>query len=161
MEPPALPLYPLSPERVNGMRASPTKNPSTPTKSSGFTLPQSPSLPEIHALRSHVRTNSDVQSLVARFDHLHVKDKDEESVERRRKHDAELRRAQIGREEAESDVRRLREELRRLKRDNEEGRDRERRVGKRLEAVMVRLLKWDRPACIDCCGVLNFLCQRC
>lgn len=84
-----------------------------------------------------MRSNSDVQSLVARFDHLHVKDRDEESVERRRKHEAELRRAQIGREEAESDARRFKEEVRRLKRDSEEGRERERKVGKRLEAVMV------------------------
>lgn len=101
-------------------------------------LPESPSLPEIGALRSHVRTNSDVQGLVKRFEHLDVRDRDAESVERRRKHEAELRRAQIAREEAESDVKRLREDLRRVNREMDEGRERERRVARRLEVVMVR-----------------------
>lgn len=114
-------------------------HPTTPKSSqtNGFALPQSPSLPEIHALRGHARTNSDVQGLVKRFEHLDVRDKDAESVERRRKHDAELRRAQIAREEAESDVKRLREEVRRCRREAEDGRERERKVGKRLEVVMV------------------------
>ncbi|KAK0285182.1 hypothetical protein LTR35_005384 [Friedmanniomyces endolithicus] len=109
----------------------------TPNKSTtGFALPQSPSLPEIHALRSHARTNSDVHGLVKRFEHLDVRDKDAESADRRRKHEAELRRAQIAREEAESDVRRLREELRHVKKESEDGRERERKVGRRLEVVM-------------------------
>lgn len=95
-------------------------------------------MPEIGALRSHVRTNSDVQGLVKRFEHLDVRDRDAESVERRRKHEAELRRAQIAREEAESDVKRLREDLRRVNREMDEGRERERRVARRLEVVMVR-----------------------
>ncbi|TKA66547.1 hypothetical protein B0A55_08495 [Friedmanniomyces simplex] len=112
-------------------------HPATPKQTStGFALPQSPSLPEIHALRSHVRTNSDVHGLVKRFEHLDVRDKDVESADRRRKHEAELRRAQIAREEAESDVRRLREELRHVKKDSEDGRERERKVGRRLEVVM-------------------------
>ena len=115
-------------------------NPTTTTPSSkvtGFALPQSPSLPEINALRAHGRTNSDVQGLVKRFEHLDVRDRDAESGERIRRHEAELRRAQIAREEAESDVRRLREEARRLKREADEGRERERKVGKRLDFVMV------------------------
>ncbi len=116
---------------------SPTKR--APTEQiSGFALPQSPSLPEINALRSHVRANSDVQGLVKRFEHLDVRDRDAESAERRKKHEAELRRAQIAREEAESDVKRLREELRRLKREGDEGRERERMVVRRLEVVQVR-----------------------
>jgi hypothetical protein len=78
-----------------------------------------------------------VQGLVKRFEHLDVRDRDAESVERKKRHEAELRRAQIAREEAESDVKRLRQENRRLERENDEGRDRERRVGKRLEVVMV------------------------
>lgn len=80
-----------------------------------------------------------MQGLVKRFEHLDVRDRDAESSERKRRHEAELRRAQIAREEAESDVMRLREETRRLRREGEEGRDRERRVGRRLEVVMVRL----------------------
>ncbi|KAK4505833.1 hypothetical protein PRZ48_003798 [Zasmidium cellare] len=101
----------------------------SPTKGS---LPASPSLPEF---RSHVRTNSDVQGLVKRFEHLDVRDRDAEIAERSKKHELELRRAQIAREEAESDVRRMREEIRRLKREGDEGRDRERKVIKRLEVV--------------------------
>lgn len=109
----------------------------SPKAVSGFALPQSPSMPEINALRSHVRNNSDVQGLVKRFEHLDVRDRDAESTERRKKHEAELRRAQIAREEAESDVKRLREEMRQLKKDYDDGRDRERQVAKRLEAVLV------------------------
>lgn len=108
-------------------------------KISGFALPQSPSLPEIHAFRAHVRTNSDVQGLVKRFEHLDVRDRDAESAERRTRHEAELRRAQIAREEAESDVKRLREEVRRLRKEGDEGRERERKVARRLEVVQVSL----------------------
>ncbi|KAF7197984.1 hypothetical protein HII31_00698 [Pseudocercospora fuligena] len=107
----------------------------SPVKESGFALPASPSLPEIHAFRSHGRTNSDVQGLVKRFEHLDVRDRDAEWEGRKKRHEAELRRAQIAREEAENDVKRLREEVRRLKRDGDEGRDRERKLGKRLEVV--------------------------
>ena len=88
-------------------------------------------------LRSHVRTNSDVQGLVKRFEHLDVRDKDAESAERRKRHEAELDRAQIAREEAESDCKRLRQELRSMRQESEEGRERELRVGRRLETVMV------------------------
>ncbi|CAK4031170.1 Hypothetical predicted protein [Lecanosticta acicola] len=116
---PSKPLQPLSPERVSNM------------------LPASPSLPEMHAFgRTHGRTNSDVQGLVKRFEHLDVRDRDAENSERRKRHELELRRAQIAREEAESDVKRLREEVRRLKKEGDEGRERERKVGKRLEVVM-------------------------
>lgn len=79
-----------------------------------------------------------MQGLVKRFEHLDVRDRDAESAERRKRQEAELRRAQIAREEAESDVRRLREEVRRLKREADEERERERQVAKRLEAVQVR-----------------------
>jgi hypothetical protein len=107
-------------------------------KESGFLLQGSPTIGDINAFKHHhVRTNSDVQGLVKRFEHLDVRDRDAESNERRKKLEAELRRAQIAREEAESDAKKLREESRRLKREVEEGKDRERRVGKRLEVVMV------------------------
>ncbi|USW49222.1 hypothetical protein Slin15195_G025410 [Septoria linicola] len=109
----------------------------SPVKDTGFGLPASPSLPEIPPFpRNHVRTNSDVQGLVKRFEHLDVRDRDAESAERRKRHEAELRRAQVAREEAEMDVKRLREEVRRLKKEGDEGRDRERRVTKRLDVVM-------------------------
>lgn len=51
--------------------------------------------------------------------------------------DAALKRAVLGREEAEAEVRRYRDDVRVLKKQIEEGRDRERRVGERLESVMV------------------------
>ncbi|KAK3070840.1 hypothetical protein LTR53_009731 [Teratosphaeriaceae sp. CCFEE 6253] len=138
--------WPSTSREPSSTHSSPTRranlfadyNPATPKQTmAGFGgLPQSPSLPEISALRGHVRTNSDVHGLVKRFEHLDVRDRDAESADRRRKHDAELRRAQIAREEAESDVKRLREELRYLKREGEEERERERKVGRRLEVVM-------------------------
>ncbi|KAL7798188.1 hypothetical protein V8C37DRAFT_418625 [Trichoderma ceciliae] len=50
--------------------------------------------------------------------------------------DAALKRAMLGREEAEAEMRRLKEEARVLRQDIEEGKERERRVGERLETVM-------------------------
>ncbi|KAF2216263.1 hypothetical protein CERZMDRAFT_93559 [Cercospora zeae-maydis SCOH1-5] len=109
----------------------------SPVKEMGFALPGSPSLPDVHAFqRTHLRTNSDVQGLVKRFEHLDVRDREAEIAERRKRHEAELSRAQVAREEAESDVKRLREQVRRLKKEGEEGKDRERRVAKRLDVVM-------------------------
>ena len=58
----------------------------------------------------------------------------------RKTNDAALKRAMLGREEAESEMRRYREESRSLRRQVEEGRERERRVGERLEGVMVCFL---------------------
>ncbi|KAL2357013.1 hypothetical protein BJ546DRAFT_1058624 [Cryomyces antarcticus] len=174
---PSLPLFPLSPERVNGTRppysgpqpTTPTKafyipspSPSrthyedpfaftnfpTPTQSfspskslqspvRGYGLPQSPSLPEIHELKrqGHARTSSDVQGMVARFECLEVKD----HAELRKRDEAALKKAVLGREEAESDVQRLKEELRKLKEEKKEGDERERKVSKRLEIVMEEL----------------------
>jgi GTP cyclohydrolase FolE2 len=51
--------------------------------------------------------------------------------------DAALKRAMLGREEAEAEMRRYRDEARTLRKQIDEGKDRERRVGERLEAVMV------------------------
>ncbi|PHH83849.1 hypothetical protein CDD82_41 [Ophiocordyceps australis] len=50
--------------------------------------------------------------------------------------DAALKRAMMGREEAEAEMRRLRDETTRLQNAVDEGRERERRVGERLESVM-------------------------
>lgn len=52
--------------------------------------------------------------------------------------DAALTRAMLGREEAESEMRRYRDEARALRRHAEEGKDRERKVGQRMEEIMVR-----------------------
>lgn len=58
--------------------------------------------------------------------------------------DAALKRAMLGREEAEADVRRSKDEIRAMRKAIEEGKERERRVGERLETIMVRL---ESPAC--------------
>ena len=116
-----LPLWPVSPSRENR-------------------LPTSPSLPSVSPTRnghdrfalSHTRGGSDVQNKVAAFNNL-----TKEAAQRKRDNEAALKRAVLGREEAESEVRRLKEEGDALRRDIEEGRGRERRVGERLEGVMV------------------------
>lgn len=51
--------------------------------------------------------------------------------------DAALKRAMVGREEAEAEMGKLREENAKLRKSIEEGKDRERKVGERLETVMV------------------------
>ena len=100
-------------------------------------MQQSPSMPDMASLRSNGRTNSDVQVLVKRFEHLDVRDRDAESEARRKKQEMELRRAQLGREEAESELKKWREECRRIAEDLKESRHRESKVSNRLEKVMV------------------------
>lgn len=80
-----------------------------------------------------------------RFEHLDVRDWDAESMERRNRHEAELRRAQIAREEAESDTHKLREELRRVKKDVEDDKDRERKLTRRVAVVEVCTLATPVP----------------
>jgi hypothetical protein len=160
---PGTPLFPLSPERVNGTRPL-----------YGGSQPQSPaalamSIPEFgkpsqlggsqtidpfqvssrspasaarqHRL-GHSRNNSDacVQSMVKRFETLTVKD-----------HEAALRRSEMARENAEiesrklrdsvveqdNNIKKLREETRRLKAELDEARERERIVVKRNDKLMV------------------------
>ena len=120
---PGFPLFPVSPDRVNRQH-----------------LPHSPSLPsELSTLHqdpftsNHSRTSSDVQGKVAQFNNL-----SKEAIQRRKDNEAALRRAVVGREEAEGETRRLKEESRLLRNEIEEGRSRERRVGERVEGVMVR-----------------------
>lgn len=73
-----------------------------------------------------------MQGKVAQFNNL-----SREAAQRRRDNEAALKRAVMGREEAESETRRLKEENRVLRRDIEEGRGRERKVAERLDGVMV------------------------
>ena len=124
---PGTPLFPVSPERANRQAF----------------LPNSPSLPSgLAALQNdpftsnHSRGSSDVQSKVAQFNTL-----SKEAVQRRKENEASLRRAVLGREEAESETRRLKDDNMILRREIEEGRSRERRVGERVEAVMVLYIK--------------------
>lgn len=115
-------------------------NRGSPTKGSfvlGGGIPQSPSLPEITALRAHGRTNSDVQGLVKRFEHLDVRDRDAESAAKMERREADLRRALIGREEAETDAKVARANIRKMEKLADEGAERERIVGKRVEVLIV------------------------
>lgn len=119
---PGIPLFPVSPERANRQQ-----------------LPHSPSLPADLSLAAHdsltpthSKKVSDVQGKVAQFNNL-----SKEAIQRRKDNEAALKRAVVGREEAESETRRLREESRQLRNDIEEGMARERRVGQRVETVRV------------------------
>ncbi|KAL8870996.1 MAG: hypothetical protein Q9174_003081, partial [Haloplaca sp. 1 TL-2023] len=117
---PGTPLFPVSPERAN-------RQP----------LPQSPSLPsDLHDpfKMAHLRENSDVQNKVAQFNSL-----SKEAAQRRKDNEAAMRRAILGREEAESEARRLRDENRAMRKEMEEGKNREKRVAQRIETVMEEL----------------------
>lgn len=84
--------------------------------------------------RGHSRDSS-VHDKISQFNTLAAV----QSTKHERKVDAAaLKRAVVGREEAEADVRRYREEVRSLRKQVEEVKDRERRVAERLETVMVR-----------------------
>lgn len=84
--------------------------------------------------------DSSVHEKINQFNSLAMQSK---ALERKTT-DAALKRAMIGREEAEAEARRHREEVKKLqrqveevKKQLEESRNRERRVSERLEAVMV------------------------
>ncbi|KAK3343618.1 hypothetical protein B0T25DRAFT_302977 [Lasiosphaeria hispida] len=84
--------------------------------------------------RSHVDDARDasVHDKISQFNSLTMQSKHLE----RKTADAALKRAMLGREEAESEMRRYRDEVRILKKHIDEAKDRERRVGERLETVM-------------------------
>jgi len=71
--------------------------------------------------------------MVARFNSLDIKD----HAELRKKDEAALRRAQMGREEAEEEMRKVKDESRRLEKEIEEAKEREKKVVMRLDVVMV------------------------
>jgi len=170
---PGMPLFSLSPERVNTRAHTPTKYPDvgrasldiSPSKLFGhpefgvpgdfggkpldltdefsmdneftfkspfaksestFKIPSLPGSPTRHA-----RAQSDVHSMVARFDTLNIKDPDEG----RKKQAAALKRAEMGREEAEKEAKRLREELAEMKLEVDDYKSRETRVMKRLNSM--------------------------
>ncbi|KAG9246715.1 hypothetical protein BJ878DRAFT_436745 [Calycina marina] len=110
---PGTPLHQASPDRVNHQR----------TQSYFDELP--------NPLSRHSRESS-VHDKVAVFNSLAYQGKQLE----RKTNDAALKRAMLGREEAESEMRRYREDGRLLKRQIEEGQGRERKVMERLENVM-------------------------
>ncbi|KAI2642261.1 hypothetical protein GGS21DRAFT_487116 [Xylaria nigripes] len=111
----AMALQPASPDRVNHQLTSLT------------------------AALNNAQRDSDVHDKIRQFNNLSHLSPGGVSMSKqleRMTADAALRRAMVGREEAESDMRRYREEARVLRKQIEEGRERERRVGERLETVM-------------------------
>ncbi|KAL8773303.1 MAG: hypothetical protein Q9209_001697 [Squamulea sp. 1 TL-2023] len=114
------PLFPVSPERAN-------RQP----------LPQSPSLPSsLHDPNkmAYLKETSEVQNKVAQFNSL-----SKEAVQRRKDNEAAIRRAVLGREEAENETRRLKDENNGLRKALEDGKARERKVAERIESVMEEL----------------------
>ena len=71
----------------------------------------------------------DVQGKVAQFNNL-----SREATQKRKDHEAALRRAVLGREEAESETRRLKDENKSMKEKLDEAKAREMRVAKKFEA---------------------------
>ncbi|KAI1471731.1 uncharacterized protein F4812DRAFT_449648 [Daldinia caldariorum] len=115
--PVAAPLQPASPDKVNQLREA---APISPTKSDQL-------------------RDSDVHDKIRQFNNLAHSPGGTASMSRqleRKTADAALKRAMLGREEAESEMRRYRDEARALRRQVEESRGRERKVGERLEDVM-------------------------
>ena len=115
------PLFPVSPERANRQHL-----PLSPSRQSDLFL-------QNDTLKSHhSRNSSDVQGKVAQFNNL-----SKEASQRRKDNEAALTRAVVGREEAESETKRLKEENRLLRKDIHDWSARERKVAERMEAVMV------------------------
>jgi hypothetical protein len=112
------PLHPISPERAN----------QRPLSTFELESPLSQ-----HGGRGRHERDSSVQEKIAAFNSVAFQGKQLE----RKANDAALKRAMVGREEAESEMRRYRDETRALRRHIEEGKDRERKVGERLETVLV------------------------
>lgn len=77
--------------------------------------------------------DSSVHDKINQFNSLAMQSKQLE----RKTADAALKRAMLGREEAETEMRRYRDEAKQLRKQVEEGKERERKVGERLETVMV------------------------
>ena len=82
--------------------------------------------------RSELR-DSTVHDKISQFNTLAMQSKQLE----RKTADAALKRAMLGREEAESEMRRHRDEAKALRRQVDEGLQRERKVSERLENLMV------------------------
>lgn len=126
-------LFAVSPERMNQQRQ--------------FQVPTSPSMRSFFANRSP--RNSIVQEKAARYDTMHATTHNvfQGKALERQANDKALERAMLGREEAESEMRRYREQAARqqesilaLGRDNEKLRQDKRKVSERYELLMVRII---------------------
>lgn len=110
---PSLPLNPITPDRANQKRDARNLFPS-PRGSEG--------------------RESSVHEKISQFNSLANQTKTLE----RKTADAALKRAMLGREEAEGEARRYKDECKVLRVQLEKGKEREQRVSERLETVMVR-----------------------
>ncbi len=120
---PGTPFFPVSPERANQQKHHHHHHPL-------HDIVPSPSMPNLTVASS--RPPADVQGKVAQFNSLN-----KDAAERKREHDASLRRAMVGREEAESETKRVKDESKQIVRELEHSRSREGRLGERLDRMMV------------------------
>ncbi|RDI77285.1 hypothetical protein Vi05172_g12677 [Venturia inaequalis] len=159
---PGTPLFPLSPERVNGSR--PPYNGHVPTSTSQLEFgkpslatsmgaadpfifnPSSPKSPAKHSRNNSSSSDALVQGMVARFDGLTVRDykaTSELAVKRAEmaREMAELERDKLKREMGtrEEELRKTKEEGRKLRKEVEDGRERERKASKRVDVLMGEL----------------------
>lgn len=109
--------------------------------------PGSPKFPTKHSRNNSSTSDALVQGMVARFDGLTVRDykaSSELAVKRAEmaREMAELERDKLKREMGirEEDMRKIREEARKLRKEVEDGRERERKVMKRVDVLMVYAL---------------------
>ena len=121
---PGTPLFAVSPERANRQPIS-----HSPSLSSGIAHLRDPFGSD------YLKTTPDVQGKVAQFNSL-----GKEAAQKRRENEAQLQRAVVGREEAENETKRLKEENRLLRKEIEEGGGRERKVAERVEGLLVGAL---------------------
>lgn len=112
---PGMPLFPVSPERMNAS-----------SHHHYYEMPDSPT----HSPK-HGRV-SDVHGMVARFNSLDIKD----HAELRKKDEAALRRAQVGREEAEGEMRWMKAGLERLEGELRESKEQQSKIVEKLEAEL-------------------------
>ncbi|KAI9829969.1 MAG: hypothetical protein M1819_005941 [Sarea resinae] len=116
---PGTPLFAISPERTNQQRMP------------QYGLPSSPSLPSMGSLRSPTNSEFSVKNRVAQFDSI-----DKDMATRKKVADAALKRAEMGREEAEFVAKTVKDELARLKKEVGERQEREKRVAERVDRLM-------------------------
>ena len=127
-----MPLFPVSPDRLNTTTYYDYQLPDSPTRS---------------PLRE--RKHSDVHGMVARFNSLDIKD----HADLRKRDEAALRRAQMGREEAEEELRKTKEESQRLEKELAEVKEREKKVVKRLDVIIVSYIV---DACVESVKLIIF-----
>lgn len=141
---PGTPLFPLSSENANARIRpdSPQKDDMAPQLSPSPSLSSLPHL--LHGMNGHQRTASDVQAKVTQFNGLA-----KEAAQRRKDNEAVLKRAILGREEAESESHRLKDVNELLRREIEEGRGREKRVTEKAQVLQVCLHLALTRSCAD------------